>query len=371
MNKYVFVFLLCGLSRLAVAQEAPEDTTAHQLSVGLYVDAYYAAYSGSPAAPYAEYVTVGARDNSLGLNVAQFSLHYTQARLRGNFTFHSGDIAGASWSADFPYVQEANVGLRLGGDWWLDAGFFRTHIGTESFLPKNNLLSSTAYVTYNEPFYQAGARLSYAPAGTKWHVEAWLLNGYNSFVDNNGAKSVGMLISYAPTEATSLTYTNLLGNEAEPQANTNLFRVYQNAYWNQQWGDHFSSILGFDLGIQSNSRLAGAEQSALLYAGLLTLRYQFDPSWSVTTRGEVFHDENGFISGVLPVRGGGLAGADLTALTLGTEYRPSPNAYLRAEARYARTPEDVQLFADDRTFTDRRWELLFTFGFDLNHGFAL
>ena len=351
------------------AQNTSTDTTGHQLAVSVYVDAYYAAYSGNPAQPYTEYITVGGRDNTLGLNVAQFSLHYEHARLRGNFTFHSGDIAGATWSDDFPYVQEANVGLRLGGNWWLDAGFFRTHIGTESFLPKNNLLSSTAYATYNEPFYQSGLRLSYEP-DAKWHLKGWLLNGYNSFVDNNDAKSVGLLVSYAPTETTSLTYTNLLGNEAERDADINRFRVYQNAYWNQQWGDRLTSILGFDLGLQSNSDLEGLDESALLYAALLTLRYQIDDHWSVTTRGEIFRDENGFISGTIPVFEGNLSGAELTALTLGGEYRPSQYAYLRAEGRYARVPQDLQLFPEGDTFADHRWELLFTFGIDLDRTFA-
>ncbi|PPK86043.1 putative OmpL-like beta-barrel porin-2 [Neolewinella xylanilytica] len=356
--------LLCSVA--GRAQTAAPDSTAHQLAVSLYVDAYYATYSGAAGDPYVAYTTVGTRDNALGLNVAQLGLHYTHDRLRGNFTCHVGDIAGATWSPAFPQVQEANVGVRLAGDWWFDAGFFRTHVGTESFLPKNNLLSSTAYATYNEPFYQGGVRLSYAPA-PEWTLEAWLLNGYNQFVDGNRAKSVGLLVSYAPTDNASLTYTNLLGKEAA--AGTDRFRVYQNVYWNQVWGDRFTSILGFDLGTQANSDLVESDKSAVLYTALLTLRYSFDEHWSVTTRGEHFNDESGFISGTIPTRGGGVAGAKLTAVTLGAEYRPSPLAYLRAEGRYTHAADRL-LFDTGEASADRRWELLLTFGIDLDRRFA-
>ena len=368
IRAYLFCLLSLGGTTYLQAQAETPDTTKHQLAVSVYVDAYYARYSGDTQEPFATYITSGARDNTIGLNIAQFSLHYEHERLRGNFTLHAGDIPLAIWSDAFPYVQEANVGVRLGEKWWFDAGFFRTHLGTESFLPKNNLLGSTAFATYNEPFYQSGARLSYDPA-PEWHLEAWLLNGYNSLVDNNRAKSVGLLVNYAPCEATSLTYTNLYGNEAPDNALRDQYRFYQNASWQQQWSEHVTTILGADLGLQTNSDLEDPEKTAALYTLLLTIRYQIDERWSITTRGELFEDENGFISGRVPTTDGEPAGAELTAITLGGEYRPSKYAHLRAEGRYTGHPNELALFRDGREVTGSRWELLLTFGIDLDRAF--
>jgi hypothetical protein len=334
------------------ATAQPEDT----LVLSAYVDAYYAAYSNAAPDELQPYITVGARHNTLSLNVAQLGLHYTHERVRANFTYHTGDIVSATWADRFTNVQEANVGVNLGGNWWFDAGLFRTHIGAESFLPKNIHTSSTAFVTYNEPFYQAGARVSYA-AGDKWQLEGWLLNGYNQFVDDNEAKSFGLLATYAPSERTSFTYTNLLGNEAEPGLGRRQFRVYQNAYWEQQWGNRFSSLLGVDVGTQSNSQLVVDGEEALLYATLLSFRYAFTERWSLSGRGEVFRDRTGFISGIFFTPEGRQTGAKMNGLTLGTEFRPHPTTYLRAEGRYVTTADGFRLAGEER-----RWELLLTAG---------
>jgi hypothetical protein len=288
-------------------------------------------------------------------------VHYSRDRIRANFTYHTGDIVTATWADRFTNVQEANVGLRLGGNWWVDAGLFRTHIGGESFLPKNIRLSSTAFATFNEPFYQAGARLRHTP-DDRWHLEAWLLNGYNQFVDDNRAKSLGLLLEYAPNEATTLTYNNLIGNEAPDNGNRRQLRFYQNAYWEQRWNDRFSSLLSVDLGVQSNSELVPGGREALLYAALLTLRYRIDDRWSLTGRGELFRDRTGFISGTLFNSSGRPSGAKLTGWTLGGEYRPYSNAYLRAEGRYTAAADGLRPFPRKGSEVGWRWEVLLTFG---------
>lgn len=343
----------------------------HRFMVSGYGDSYGSAYSTNlNQQEFQPYVTVGARDNSFGVNVAQFSASYNHKFVRSTITLHWGDIPKATWSSEFNEIQEANVGVKLTEGLWLDAGFFRTHIGTESFLPKNNMLSSTAFVTYNEPFYQAGAKLSY-DALKDWDFELWALNGYNNFIDNNDAKSVGALVTYNFNDDASLTYTNIYGRESEDSIEPKQNRFYQNIYLNKNWNQQVFLSVGFDYGLQTNSELQNSDATASMYGGLATLRYQFTPKFSLTGRGEIFKDKNGFISGTFENKNGETFGVEMTAFTLGAEYRPINNAYIRAEGRFTNATDNLDIFMDKNGLTNHRCELLLTMGVNFEKSFGL
>jgi hypothetical protein len=369
MRNYIFFLIILFFQINETYGQEKEEASEHRLILSGYVDTYYAAHNREPMANgYQPLLTVGARDNSFGLNVAQFGLKYEHDRIRGEFIYHEGDIPGATWSTDFRQIQAANAGIRLFENIWLDAGFFPTHIGTESFLPKNNFLSSTAYLTYNEPFYQSGARIGFSP-NDKWELQIWALNGYNRLVDNNKAKSLGIFFNYNFDENTSITYTNLFGKENEPRF-TDQFRFYQNIYCNKNWSDKWYLSLGLDVGLQSNSQLSDPASTAYMYAGLVTIRRQLDEHWSVTARAETFNDSDGFISGLVFNENMELTGIETSGLTLGGEYSPTPGAYLRAELRYARSAEKSFLFVDGNSPENSRLELMFTIGYEIEKVFA-
>lgn len=386
MKNLILPALALLITPVALAQdptestEAVEDSTLAEktptLTLSGYVDTYYGWFSDEVGRnQLQQYTTVSPRSQQFGLNVAQIGTAYASEKLRGNFILSYGDIAIATWSKEFPFIQEANLGVKLANNLWLDAGFFATHIGTESFLPKNNMLSSTAVATYNEPFYQAGARLSYE--GIKnLDAQLWVINGYNYFLDFNDAKSVGLYLSYAFNDNLSLTYTNLFGDEAPDEANFTQFRTYQNLYLNAQFNKLYLT-LGGDYGTQSNTAFTPSEEEgeaaemATMYNALATLRYQFSPQFSVTGRGEVFQDVWGFISGTLPTMGSRDEGLQLVGLTLGTEFRPVENAYLRLESRYLNASDQLQIFSDAGKLSDQRWEILATMGFTFDKVFNL
>lgn len=359
------------IGNVAIGQEInSEETKNSTLLVSGYVDAYYGYYTNEQEAnAFQPFTTVSPRNERFGLNIAQIGVHYRSKKVRSNFTLHYGDIPQATWSSEFKNIQEANVGFQFVKDWWLDLGLFTTHIGTESFIPKNNFLSSNAVVTYNEPFYQAGAKLSYE-GFEKLSLQLWVVNGYNSFLDKNEAKSFGALLSYQFNETTSLTYTNLLGRESLDSISPNQFRTYHNLYLNTRFNEQLFVTLGGDFGTQSNSDLDESGQSAIMYGALVTVRYQFDPRWSVTTRGEFFKDENGFISGVFPTNNGNTAGLQLWGITLGGEFKPTKNAYIRIEARYLDAENKLIIF--DNGFNEsNRYEAMLTLGYSFNTLFNL
>ncbi|MCM4160111.1 porin [Antarcticibacterium flavum] len=364
IRKIAFLITFLFLWRGVMAQE-----NSSSLAFSAYTDVYYS-YFSNEMEPNAlqPFTTVSPRSERFGLNVAQIGLAYDSQFVRANLILHWGDIAKATWSEEYNNVQEANLGFKLANGWWIDAGFFATHIGTESFLPKNDFLSSTAVATYNEPFYQAGAKLTYE-GSDDFYTEFWVLNGYNRFLDNNNAKSIGVLFSYNFSENTSLTYTNLLGTESAEGSAVKQYRIYQNLYLNTVLTERLILIVGGDVGTQSNSKLPNMEETAIMYNALTTLRYLFTDKWSVTGRAEVFNDRHGFISGLIPTQNSGMQGLELWGLTLGIEYKPDPNSYIRGEARFLDLDDNAALFSGSYS-RHKRWELMVTMGYQLDRVFG-
>ncbi len=349
-----------GISVWALSANAQIYDTAQfrELRILGYVDAGWAWYSDEiPVGDFQKFTTVNARHNAVSLNAAQIGLNYAQTKLRAAITLHFGDIAQATWDSTFRPVQEANVGFEITKNWWLSAGFFTTHIGTESFLPKNNSLSSTTAATYNEPFYQAGARLSYE-GREKLTAELWLLNGYNLFLDNNSAKTLGLLLGYDFSEMFALSYSNLLGYEQPSGAGFRAFRIYQNMYGDFDFGK-FKLQIGGDLGIENYSE--GRTRNAVMFNALVASRWQFARRFSLSGRVEHFNDKTGFISGTFENPMGNPQGLVWTAFTLGGEFRPVSGGYLRLEGRAGFT--DNEIFITEGNPTDMRWEILTTMGF--------
>ncbi|NJC27996.1 outer membrane beta-barrel protein [Neolewinella antarctica] len=370
MHRFILVFLCLLSCQQFLFTQTDSDTTRHRVTLGGYVDACYASRSTDDAGALGSFLSAGPRDENFGLNVAQFSINYEGPRVRSEFTMHMGDIPESSWSPVYSQIQRANVGFRLAEKLWVDAGFFATHIGYESIFPRAKYVSSTAYLSWNEPFYQSGVRASYE-ANERWSFQLWLLNGYNSFVDNNDAKSLGLSSTYSPNDRTSITYNNLFGNEGlEGDGRPKQFRAVNNLYWTQAWTDRFRTVINFTTASQSNSELDDPGAAGLMVGAYLTADYAIGDRWNLTARLETYDDPDGIISGrVAATALAAPTGLRLSGLTTGVQYRPAPSAYVRAETRFARQHDSVALFQSDGERVDGRVELLLTCGvsFDWDH----
>lgn len=361
MKNVFFVFTICLIS--VVHAKAQNDSTKIELTG--YIDTYYASYSNKLAPDELQpYITVGPRDNQFGLNIAEIGATYNTGEVRGTFVIQYGDIAEATWSDRFKTIQEAWVGIEVTEDLWLDGGFFTTHIGAESFLPKNNYLSSTDIGTFYEPFYQSGVRLSYEKS-EKFTAQFHIVSGYNLFIDNNDAKSIGMLFTYKVSEEVSFSYSNLYGRES-PEGSEKQGRSYHNLFVNWDPNNKVSAVLGGDLSTQTNSKLSDPTQTAIMFNALGKVRYRFTDNYSTTGRLEFFSDEDGFISEILVNRNGGRQGLKATAFTLGVEYAPTQQSYLRTETRWTWADKDLQIFNKGGSASNVRAEFLINMGFYFN-----
>src|SRR5436190_12195338 len=113
---------ICLFSFLSAFEQ---DSTKHSpISWSVYVDAYAAHYSDSLGPGYYQkFPSVSPRSHQMGLNVAMLTVKYAAAKARATVTLHYGDIPSSAWSARYNVIQEANVGLLLCKNLWLDGGF--------------------------------------------------------------------------------------------------------------------------------------------------------------------------------------------------------------------------------------------------------
>jgi len=360
---FCFLSLLCvALSGIANAQVVDTLST---FTISGYVDAYYAHYTDDSAGKFQKFPTVSPRNDQLGLNTAQLMFDYKSDKVRGTAAFHFGDIPSATWSPTYPYIMEAHAGIKFFKNMWLDAGFFRTHFGTEFLLPVENITSSVAVGTYYEPYYEAGARLSY-DATSKMEINLFLLNGYGIFEDNNKRKSLGMGVTYVLNDNLGFGYTNYIGNDSPDSIKTSQTRIAQNLFLNYQ-RKKIKVQLGADYFIQQNSNIATHNADAYMFSALATLRYQAFKKAAVYARGEMFNDPDGFVSGVFTDAAGSYTGYKLWGVTAGAEYKPTENSYIRIESRRLQMQQDEYVFNYNGEARNYRWEFMVNMGvtFDL------
>ncbi len=352
--------LLCFLA-LSFSTKAQLSSEGQQTVIKYngYIDSYYASDNDRLSdRTRSSLSALNASKNKFALNTVQISGQVDATDYHAKLTLHYGDISQAAWistgsDANTPSsrIQEAYAGVRLSDGLWLDGGFFLTHIGVETASPRDNWLSTLSLVTQFEPFFQSGLRLNYDP-NSDLHLGLHLLNGYNRFSENNSDKSIGYTISYILSPSSSIALNGIMGNE-QPSGSTSLFRTLNNIVFNATLSETFQTRIGIDVATQRAS--ADAATASILGGALVAVRATISPKIALTARGEYYSDHAGILSGSLAFSGIGA--------TLGVEYKPISNAYIRCEARMIdNAHQDAALFENTSGATHGRVEELFSFG---------
>ncbi|MSQ79653.1 MAG: hypothetical protein EXR21_08270 [Flavobacteriaceae bacterium] len=364
MNLKKVTILLLSSTSLATfsSQVIAQTSTLPAIKISGFADVYYAAFNDSVGAGnFQKWPSISSRSHQFGLNTIQLTAQYDGDKFRAISTIHFGDIAKSTWDGTYNPIMEAHAGVKLSKKWWLDAGFFRTHVGTEGLLPKENITSSVAVATFHEPYYQSGARFNFKP-NSKLELNIFLLNGYNIYIDNNKKKSVGVLLNYTINDKAAFGYSNYLGDDAADGATAQM-RVYQNAFFNYD-AKKFKLQIGGDFGMQNKSdfRDTNNVKTASMFSGVVTGKYKIKKVHGVYARFEIFHDPTGFLCTKYPDNMGKQGGYSLTGLTLGGEYKPNDNSYIRLETRQIQMGNNQLLFTTNGKASSTRMELLINFG---------
>ncbi len=340
-----------------VNQYSQEYDTTGKITFGGYIDAYYAGYTDTLGpGGYAKFPTVAPRNNQFGINIVQFGARYQSNRFRGQATLFFGDTPDAAWSPRFNFIQEANLGFRIAGKFWLDAGFFRTHIGLESIQPRENITMSIATTTYFEPYYMSGAKLTWEHS-PKWTFQINAFNGFNNFLENNSNKALGASVVWTPNEHWSTTLSTIVCDESpdgypqdKTRSYTNLISVFKSYRW--------TVGLEANYGVQTNSQLKDSTGTAMLFSFIGAFKYRITPKWAPYVRGEFFSDPDEILTGPVINENHELTGLDIVGATVGFEYKPIPNSYFRIEGRGIHAGNNERIFYYNNRSTNIRYEVI-------------
>jgi len=345
--------------------DQPVESEKPRITFSGYLDAYYAYYSDSLGpGMFQKFPTGAPKSNAFGITTVQLTAAYAADRIRFQTTLHWGDLANSSWESGangwLKFIQEANGGVRLVKSLWLEGGFFRTFIGTEGALPKENFTSSVAVPTWHQPYYMSGLRLSY-DITPRLVLRVYVVNQYNGFLEGNKKKHVGFIATYALTDKITLCINNITGDDTPDSISTSHLRVYNSAMITYT-GEKFKFVAGADLATQKNSKINDGSSSAMMYNTLASVKYSFIPEFAVYGRGEYYSDPEGFL-GSSYISDASPAGLQIGGGTLGVEYKPIPTSYIRLESRVLKANDKYTgVFYNDGEPTNTRVEVLFNLG---------
>lgn len=248
--------------------------------------------------------------------------------------------------ASVSYVAPIGKGLRF------DFGKFVTHIGGETIAGiKNNNFSHTYFYSFAIPFQDTGLRVNY-PWNDNFYTELYVLNGWNTTIDNDKQKSVGL--SFGWTIGPVSWYVNYLGGE-ESDTLTAPFGS-RSTMRNLIDSQLFYSIgalnlgLNFDWGKQKDIPGALLAQPVTGNTDVSWSGYTFYARYKVTDRFEpslryeLYNDPDGFTVGTV---------ADTfnsVTLTLNYKLGSGPGSYIlvRPEFRWDKADKNVSIFTDDK-----------------------
>ncbi|MEO5643819.1 MAG: outer membrane beta-barrel protein [Bacteroidia bacterium] len=366
LSKFVFsLFLSVFFCGNVFSQDLADSSALSKLissvKISGYVDAYYAFYTDSAGiANYQQFPSVSPRSNAFGLNTAMLTAQLDGSKIRGIVSLHYGDIARSAWSPIFNPVMEAHAGFRLCDKLWFDAGFFRTHFGTEGLLPKENIANSISVCTFYEPYFESGFRLNYNP-NDKLAIYLYALNGYNMFDDNNRKKSLGLLATYALGDKGNIGYSNYTGDDSPEGDTISHLRMHNNLFFNYAI-KKMKFQVGGDFCVQQHSNISNANKAATMYSGVASVKYQCCGKLAMYARGEMFNDPQGVMSGVIIDKTNKFTGYKMWGATYGLEYKPLEDAYLRLEGRYIQMDKNQEIFHWNNAQQNNRFEVMLNFG---------
>ena len=145
-----------------------------------------------------------------GRLMTQFGM-YSQTTPRNDASPARGqwDLANA-----YRYISEAYGGYHFNK--WngvnIDAGIFMSYVGLFSYYQFDNWTYQPSYVSSNTPWFFNGVRIQVFPSD-RLKIEAWMINGWQSYGRFNHAPGLGAQILYRPSGSVSIVTNNYWGTD--------------------------------------------------------------------------------------------------------------------------------------------------------------
>jgi hypothetical protein len=286
---------------IAPATARAARDTVPRVTVGGFVDGYYAYDVDRPPDFDRSYTTQPARHDEFNINLAYVDVKLSGPRYRGRLAVQFGTsvqeayfdeprLGVVSGPTVSQYIQEGTVGYQLVKTLWVDGGIFLAHTGYEGWISRDNLTYTRSLVADNSPYYEAGVKLTWTPTA---HLSALVtvLNGWQDISNYNTPKAFGARVDYNVSPILTLSYDNFVGNMA-PDSVREHERFY-NDFTMQLNPSRWQLAAVFDIGLQTHSASDGG--IADWYGTSLIAKYHFSPVIAVVGRVERYADPSQII----------------------------------------------------------------------------
>lgn len=311
---------------------------ASPLQVSGHVEAYYSYDLNRPADHQRpSFLYSHNRHQEATVNLAFVKGSYTTTRVRAHLALAAGTYMNANYAAEpatFRNLYEATVGYKLlaGRELWLDMGLMPSHIGFESAHSPSCWTLTRSLAAENSPYYEAGARLSYASG--RWLLSVLALNGWQRIkrVEGNSLVSWGTQVQYSTGEKLTLNYSTFLGSDDPDTARR--WRYFHDLYAVWQPTARTGLIVALDYGWQQRAKNSTRKSAWYTPAGIL--RLALTDSWAAAVRGEYYSDAEGVL-----IDSGTPHGFKTVGYSLNVDYAPMKQVLLRLEGRNLRSRDRV------------------------------
>lgn len=258
-------------------------------------------------------------------------------------------------------VGEANVGLKLYKNLWIEGGYFYTSLpGEYNGFTWHNYFTSYSIATQGTPCKEMGVGLAYDFSDNTSAQLRIVNSGYGDVFDNNRSKSVVAKVSFAEIVPDwTLSIGTLVGNDENLNKAESL-RTFTSADIRGKFNNKLEGMFTVQCGTKNDAKIDdnGDLSMAIHYGLTAQMRYHFSKKINSSVRLSYADDKDGVLDdypGFAPIEFG-----------INLEYRPVDFAYLRLEGGFlslsAKDEDDAKIFARDNDFYNTRMHVAFSMG---------
>jgi hypothetical protein len=303
------------------------------LAVSGLVDVYYGRNLNQPSNRSDKLRNFDVADNQFNIGLAEVVLQKKAEpvgfRLDADFGTANDIVQGIAPYGSTPYntmtnLQQAYVTfvLPIANGLTVDAGKFATHMGYEVIESKDNWnYSRSLLFAWAIPYYHTGVRMTYPVAGNLT-AALHIVNSWNSVIDNNDFKSIGLMLNYAPSGSTALVLNIMDGVEEADAAIAGKKTVFD-FILTHKLTETLALAVNADYGDERTLNGLATWKGIAAYA-----RLTIDATSAVALRAEIFDDPKGYATALSVPR------LDVKEITGTYEYKFTDVLLLRGEARF-------------------------------------
>ncbi len=197
----------------------------------------------------------------------------------------------------YRYLSEAYAGYHF-NKWYginVDAGMFMSYVGLNSYYQVENWEYQASFTSDNTPWFFNGVRVQVFPT-KKLKLEAWIINGWQSYGKFNSMPGLGGNVTWCPNEAVKVLTNDYYGTDAAGLPNRKRFHSDNSLlvrYYNQPKATGITKMAfsaTFDIGFESGEGVrgfngSGATPSQYFLSGMVYNRIWFNKNQMAVTMG--------------------------------------------------------------------------------------